>query len=282
MAGLEAARGAALRGHRVVLFERRPELGGRARLASERRGRGRWRLYVDWLRDEARDAGAEIRLGADADAAAVLTERPDAVIVATGSTLREAAGPPGPVAVLDVDALLEHGVPQRTPRRALVLDDEGGFLAPTAAEALTAAGFAVEIATTHPSVGALIDPTQLPFVLRRLAHAQVLQSPNLEGVSSDAAGFVLRHVYTEQLERRDGVGLIVVAGHRRASTALRDALAAADPTLELIAVGDALAPRTLLDAVAEGARAGARVDGRRDAPTSAIAARYAARHTAST
>ena len=42
VAGLEAARGAALRGHRVVLFERRAKLGGRARLAGFRRGRERW------------------------------------------------------------------------------------------------------------------------------------------------------------------------------------------------------------------------------------------------
>jgi 2,4-dienoyl-CoA reductase-like NADH-dependent reductase (Old Yellow Enzyme family) len=34
VAGLEAARGAALRGHEVVLFERRSHLGGRARLAA--------------------------------------------------------------------------------------------------------------------------------------------------------------------------------------------------------------------------------------------------------
>ena len=63
VAGLEAARAAALRGHHVVVLERRPDLGGRARLAAERRGRERWRLYVDWLRDEAVDAGVEIRLG---------------------------------------------------------------------------------------------------------------------------------------------------------------------------------------------------------------------------
>jgi 2,4-dienoyl-CoA reductase-like NADH-dependent reductase (Old Yellow Enzyme family) len=276
VAGLEAARGAALRGHRVVLFERRPQLGGRARLASERRGRERWALYVDWLRDEARDAGVEIRLGADADAAAVLAERPDAVVVATGSVLRGAAAPVGPVPAVDVDALLEHGAPRAASPRALVLDDEGGFLAPTAAEVLAAAGFAVEIASTHTSVGALIDPTQLPFVLRRLAHAGVVQSANLEGLSSDVRGVVLRHVYTEQLERRDDVGLIVVAGHRRGVTALRDALAAAEPELQLLVVGDALAPRTLLDAVAEGARAGATVEAGPGSPTSATAAPIAA------
>ncbi|HET8951118.1 MAG TPA: NAD(P)-binding protein [Solirubrobacteraceae bacterium] len=255
VAGLEAARAAALRGHGVVLFERRPQLGGRARLAGARRGRERWARYIDWLQDEVQAAGAELRTGVAATPVAVLEEAPDAVILATGSELRPAAAPPGPVPAIDVDVLLETGVPQVESRSALVLDDEGGFLAPTAAERLGAEGFTVEIATTHPVVGAEIDPTQQPFVLRRLALAGVAMTPHLSGVSSDADGVTLRNIYTERDERREGVGLVVMAGYRRALVDLRDQLR----ELRLVVAGDALAPRTLLDAVAEGARAGAEV-----------------------
>ncbi len=77
-----------------------------------------------------------------------------------------------------------------------MLDDEGGFLAPTAAERLVAERFTVEIASTHPVVGAEIDPTQQPFALRRLALAGVAMTPHLSGVSSDADGVTLRNVYT--------------------------------------------------------------------------------------
>ena len=94
----------------VVLFERRPELGGRARLAGLRRGRERWHRYIDWLRDEAEAAGAESALASRRTPQDVLAERPDAVIVATGSVLRPEARLPGPVPVLDVDELLEGGV----------------------------------------------------------------------------------------------------------------------------------------------------------------------------
>lgn len=179
------------------------------------------------------------------------------MILATGSELRPAAAPPGPVPAIDVDALLETGVPQVKSRSALVLDDEGGFLAPTAAERLAEDGFTVEIATTHPVVGAEIDPTQQPFVFRRLALAGVAMTPHLGGVSSDADGVTLRNIYTEQDERRVGVGLVVMAGYRRAVVDLREQLAASG--LRLVVAGDALAPRTLLDAVSEGARAGAEV-----------------------
>ena len=266
VAGLEAARAAALRGHRVVVFERRPHLGGRARLAAERQGRERWQLYVDWLRDEAVDAGVEIRLGSPADVAAVLAEQPDAVILATGSRLRDVA-PPSGTPVLDVDTLLEQGLPDGTISRALVLDDEGGFLAPTAAEALVAAGCSVEIATTHTSVGDLIDPTQQPFVLRRLALAGVVQSPNLAWVSAGTGtGIELQHLYTEQVENRTDADLVVVAGRRQSETSLRDALRTEASGLPVTLVGDALAPRTLLDAVAEGARVGATIEIDRPVP----------------
>jgi len=259
VAGLEAARGAALRGHRVVLFERRGELGGRARLAGARRGRERWARYIDWLRGEADAAGAELRTGVSATAESVLAEAPDAVIVATGSELRPAAVLPGPVPAIDVDQLLESGVPDVRSRSALVLDDEGGFLAPTAAERLVAEGFSVEIATDHPVVGAEIDPTQQPFVFRRLALAGVVMTPHLSGVSSDDGGVTLRNIYTEREERREGVGLVVMSGYRHAVVGLRDELAASSRGLRVVVAGDALAPRTLLDAVSEGARAGAGV-----------------------
>jgi threonine dehydrogenase-like Zn-dependent dehydrogenase len=263
VAGLEAARAAALRGHQVVVFERRPLLGGRARLAGLRSGRERWQRYIDWLRGEAEAAGADIRVGEEADASAVLAENPDAVIVATGSMLRPEARLKGPVPVLDVDELLEGGngtLPDPSSGSALVLDDDGHQLAPTAAEVLVSAGFEVEIATTHPAVGDLIDATQLPFVLQRLARDGVRLTPNVAGVASSPGAVTLRHVYSEEHERRTGIALIVIAGRRKALCTLRDDLAAAAPGLRVVVVGDALSPRTLLGAVAEGARAGATID----------------------
>jgi hypothetical protein len=151
-------------------------------------------------------------------------------------------------------------LPDRSTGKALILDDDGGQLAPTAAEALVAAGFEVEIATTHPAVGDLIDATQQPFVLQRLARAGVRLTPNVTGASSTPGGAVtLRHLYSEQDERRDGIAVVVIGGRRKGLTTLRDNLATVAPGLPVIVVGDALAPRTLLDATAEGARAGSTI-----------------------
>jgi N,N-dimethylglycine/sarcosine dehydrogenase len=262
VAGLEAARTAALRGHNVVLFERRPVVGGRALLAGMRSGRDRWALYIDWLRQDAESAGAEIRVGVEADVDAVLREKPDAVIVATGSILRPEARLPGPLPVVDVDELLEGGVaglPDPSIGSALILDDDGAQLAPTAAEMLVAAGIDVEIATTHPSVGDLIDATQSPFVLQRLARDRVRLTPNVVGVATGLGVVTLRNIFSEEDEQRDGIAVVIIAGRRKALNTLRDDLAAAAPDLPVVVVGDALSPRTLLDATAEGAKAGASV-----------------------
>ncbi|HEX7347434.1 MAG TPA: hypothetical protein VF253_11635 [Candidatus Limnocylindrales bacterium] len=85
-------------------------------------------------------------------------------------------------------------------------------------------------------------------------------TPNvdIEGASADGV-VTLRHLYSEEDEQRGGIRLIVIAGRRRGLTTLRDELAAASPALPVTVIGDALAPRMLLDATSEGARAGASI-----------------------
>jgi 2,4-dienoyl-CoA reductase-like NADH-dependent reductase (Old Yellow Enzyme family) len=81
-AGMEAARVAAMRGHRVVLAEASGELGGRLRFAS--------RTYepngdvLRWLRTQIGKAGVEVRLGTRVDAALVQAVGADTVVVAVG------------------------------------------------------------------------------------------------------------------------------------------------------------------------------------------------------
>ena len=83
-AGLEAARVAMERGHRVTLFEAATRLGGQVQLAA----RADWRrdiiAVIDWRAAELARLGATLCIGKLADAADVLTSEPDTVIIATG------------------------------------------------------------------------------------------------------------------------------------------------------------------------------------------------------
>ena len=95
-AGMEAARVAALRGHRVLLAERTARLGGSLFHASTVHEDNQ--RLLDFLQGEVRRLGVELRLGQPVDEAFVQRERPDAVIVCTGARvatpdLPGAAGP---------------------------------------------------------------------------------------------------------------------------------------------------------------------------------------------
>jgi len=82
-AGLEAARLASLRGHRVVLVEAKPWLGGRFALAA-RTSEPNAELLA-WLLRQVAKQGVEVRLGTPARADAIAAEGFDAVLVATGA-----------------------------------------------------------------------------------------------------------------------------------------------------------------------------------------------------
>ena len=85
IAGLEAARVAALRGHKVVLWEKEPMLGGQLNIASVPPRKEELLRATHDATAAASAAGASLRIGCAATAETVLAEKPDAVIVAVGA-----------------------------------------------------------------------------------------------------------------------------------------------------------------------------------------------------
>ena len=92
VAGLEAARIAALRGHRVTIYEKSTQAGGQAMIAGKLPGRANLRAIVSWLTDQVKALGVDIKYGmevtGDQDVVDYVLdeEKPDAVLIATGST----------------------------------------------------------------------------------------------------------------------------------------------------------------------------------------------------
>jgi len=240
----------------VTLLEAKPELGGRARTAGLRRGRERWRLYLEWLAGELRSHGVDVRLGQAADASDIAALDPDLVILAAGSRPRRAEwhdNHDGMVA--DADEVIVSPPQPRGSASAIIVDQEGGFTAPTAAESLCHAGWTVQIVTDLPFVAAKVDSTQVWFVRRRLKQAGV----TLRGTSElrhDPGGWALVDTESDEISPVPAPDLIVYADLRSARDDLSRALAEAVPQVPVRRVGDALAPRGLLDAITEGARAG--------------------------
>ena len=84
-AGLEAARVAAQRGHRVVLLERASALGGTARVVARKPGREELVGIPNWLAGQVEKLGVEIHLETEATLQRILAAQPDAVVLATGA-----------------------------------------------------------------------------------------------------------------------------------------------------------------------------------------------------
>ena len=98
-AGLEAARVAALRGHRVTLHEQSEHLGGQLRTWTRLASKRELRRIVDWQQRQLERLQVHIRLGHRVESAENL-DGAEAVVLAAG------AGP-GPVSM---EGAAEHGV----------------------------------------------------------------------------------------------------------------------------------------------------------------------------
>lgn len=87
-AGMEAASVAAERGHDVTIYEKGAELGGLLFTARLLHGKEEVEQFRKYLAMSVDKTGVKVKLGTAADAARVAREKPDAVVVATGSTGR--------------------------------------------------------------------------------------------------------------------------------------------------------------------------------------------------
>jgi 2,4-dienoyl-CoA reductase (NADPH2) len=84
-AGMEAARVAALRGHLVSLYEKAETLGGQLPLAAAPPGRAEFLTFVRYLEGQMKKLNVTVHPRTEANPRHVETEKPDAVILATGA-----------------------------------------------------------------------------------------------------------------------------------------------------------------------------------------------------
>ena len=85
LAGLEAARVAAARGHKVTLYEENADLGGQWLLASKPPHKQDHMLLLGYMMGQLEKLGVERKHGVKVSAALIEQARPDVVLVATGA-----------------------------------------------------------------------------------------------------------------------------------------------------------------------------------------------------
>ena len=106
--GLEAARVAALRGHKVTVIEKKSEPGGNLKIIGHSMGNDCYINYCDWLIRQCTNAGVKFKLNTEVTLKVIREAKPDVVIVATGAPVPVFPPIPGinkPHVVTPVDIL---------------------------------------------------------------------------------------------------------------------------------------------------------------------------------
>jgi len=147
--GLEAARVAGERGHEVLVLEVADQPGGQVRLTAQSERRKEMISIIDWRMAQCERLGVKFRFNTWADAAMVLDENPDVVIVATGGLPHTEVLHSGNQWLVSSWDIISGDV--KPGRNVLVYDDAGDHAGLQAAEFIARSGARTEIMTPDRS-----------------------------------------------------------------------------------------------------------------------------------
>jgi thioredoxin reductase len=249
-AGLEAARVAAMRGHKVVLFEKSDSLGGQTLIAKKAPGRQDFDGATRWSSLQCQKLGVNVVLNVAANAERILSENPNVVIVATGAVARVPTlqGMNEHVCVSAWDVL--NGQIDRLGKTVLVIDEEYGHQGPTTAEFLIDRGREVDLVTSQERIGTFLGATTRPPLMTRLFKKGFQQFTNLEAQSLQDSKLIARNIWSGDLMEMGPYDAFVYAYGGSSVDDLSQSLKSKGVAVEV--VGDAFAPRTLQHAILEG------------------------------
>ena len=216
-AGLEAARVARERGHDVVLFEKNDQVGGQVLLAAKAPQREQMAGIVRWFDMETKRLGVDRRLGTAATVGAIMAEKPDIVVLATGGRSHTGENPNWRVdeglAVSSWDILSGKVAPGKN---VLVYDGISAHAGAGTADFIASRGNLVEIVTPDVKVGDDVGGTTFPIFYRRMYSQGVVMTPNywLDSVAREGDKLIatIRNEYTEELEEREVDQVVIENG----------------------------------------------------------------------
>jgi NADPH-dependent 2,4-dienoyl-CoA reductase/sulfur reductase-like enzyme len=261
--GLETARVAASRGHKVTLAEASDRLGGQFRLAGMQPRRTQILDLLAWYETQLQKLQVTIRLNTYMEPDEVRSFGADAVVIATGSLpagtgmqrwLSNQETLPGidKPNVWSVEDVMSRSA--RPGKRVLLLDDTGNWRGVGTAWHLAEQGHEVTIVTPDPAIGREIARTSADLParqrLRKLGARFVTESAVAEWHGD---GATILDFLTGETERLPFDALVLAT-----TNVAEDSLARAleDSGLEVHTVGDCLAPRHAPAATYEGRKLG--------------------------
>ena len=265
--GLKAAEVAARRGHQVLLYEKRNQLGGQVRLAAKGAGRAELEDITRYLIRQVEKLGVETFIDTEVTPETVKEVNPDAVVLATGSTPRRISftgippfDPDNPEPkgfdqdnVLTSWDLLEKEM--EVGSKVIVADDgEGNWKGVSIAELLLDRGKEVEMISPLDHLGYDITAERRMPLLRRILKKGIRFTPYTVIKEIQGRDVTVYNIHSREERTIKGVDNVVLAYYHKVNDGLYFTLKG--KIKELYRVGDCLAPRMIGDAIRDGERVG--------------------------
>ncbi len=243
IAGMEAARVAALRGHQVTLYEKRDKLGGHLVEGSVPEFKHDLRLLTDYYCTQLENLGVKTELAKEVTPELVQQMKPDVVIVATGSTpvVPDIPGIENDRVVTAIDVL--SGM--REAGEAVIVAG-GGLVGCETAVYLAQKGKRVTVVEMLEEILPKVFEANKQYLFKMLAESgvNVLTNTTLARISDEGAIVVDKHHRYEAELKADTVILALGLDSER------DLLKALEGKVaELYSVGDCKEPGRIMDAV---------------------------------
>jgi hypothetical protein len=253
VAALEAAHTAARRGHRVTVVGDHARIGGKTMLHAGLPGGENLSSVYDYQHLMAVRHGVTFMLGRQARVEDVLALAPDHVILATGSRsgqppwLSDDWATSGLIPSLREMAAALQERTDITEGRAVIVDQDHSEMTYAFAQRLALRFTAVSIVTARERIGHDVSLINRQGIYQRLHDLGVEIICNAEPLNLDAledAQLQLRNVYSGAVLTIDDVVALTHASSRVPNNELEAPLQQAG--VDVIAVGDCRAPRSLL------------------------------------
>jgi 2,4-dienoyl-CoA reductase-like NADH-dependent reductase (Old Yellow Enzyme family)/thioredoxin reductase len=246
--GMEAARVAVLRGHKVVLFDEGEELGGQLLLAAKPPFKGTLETFRQYLVKQVTKLGVELRLRQKFTIGMAKELKPDVVVLATGVTplIPQIPGIRSKKVIQASQVLMGA----ETGERVVVIGGE--LVGCETALLLMERGKKVTIMRRGPELATKVHRLIREPMLARLKYkgASILTGVEYQEIR-DASVVIKTATGEKKIIEADTV---VLAAGAVPNTELRDALKG--KVAQVLSVGDCVEPRSIMEAVEEGFRAG--------------------------
>jgi 2,4-dienoyl-CoA reductase-like NADH-dependent reductase (Old Yellow Enzyme family) len=253
-AGLKAAAVAAERGHEVTLYEREPRLGGQALVAQLLPGRAEFGGIVTNLTREAERAGVTIVRSRAVTAEFAAAEKPDAIILATGSRPHAPPIEGGARASNIVHACEVLTGQADTGASVVIYDWLADWIGAGVAEKLAQDGVHVRLAVNGLCPAVNIQNYIRDVYIAKLHRLGVTVFPMMRLFGIDGTTAYFLHTAAQEAVVMENVDTLVLACPNAPEDDLATQLQPFVESLQII--GDCLAPRTAEEAVFEGLKAG--------------------------